>query len=69
MGKALIAPVFLLLSACATSAPIDDPRKVWCDHNTPRRPSLTVVQIMTRAELDDLNSFNAKGADWCGWKP
>ncbi|RWB05477.1 MAG: hypothetical protein EOQ39_22360 [Mesorhizobium sp.] len=69
MGKALIAPALLLLSACVTAAPVEDPRKVWCDHNTPRRPSLAVVQIMTRGELDEMNSFNGKGADWCGWKP
>lgn len=69
MGKARIVPVFLLLSACVTTAPVGDPRKVWCDNNKPRRPSLAVVQAMTRAELDDMNSFNAKGVDWCGWKP
>lgn len=69
MGKALTIPVFMVLSACVTTAPVADPRKVWCDHNTSRRPSLAVVQVMSRTELDEMNSFNAKGVDWCGWKP
>ncbi|MER8464182.1 hypothetical protein [Mesorhizobium sp. M1396] len=69
MDKALTIPLFLLLSACVSTAPASDPRKVWCDHNTARRPTLAVVQVMTRAELDQMNSFNAKGVEWCGWKP
>lgn len=60
----------LALAGCATPAPqIGNPRQAWCDLNIPRRPSVAVVMAMTRAELDDLNSYNAKGANWCGWKP
>lgn len=67
MGKALI--LCLVLGGCSTTAPIGNPREVWCDHNQPRRPSLAVVQTMSRAELDEMNSFNAQGAKWCGWRP
>ncbi|RWN51929.1 hypothetical protein [Mesorhizobium sp.] len=67
MGKALT--LCLALAGCATTAPIGNPREVWCDHNQPRRPSLAVVQAMSRPELDEMNSFNAQGAMWCGWRP
>lgn len=67
MGKALI--LCLALAGCVTSAPVDNPRQVWCDHNQPRRPSQAVFEVMTRAELDAMNIHNGKGAAWCGWKP
>lgn len=66
MGKALI--LCLALAGCITPRPIDNPRQVWCDHNQPRRPSLGVIAAMSRSELDGMNSFNAQGAKWCGWK-
>ncbi|BAB48021.1 hypothetical protein [Mesorhizobium japonicum] len=69
MGKVLNLPALLLLAACVTTAPVNNPRKIWCDHNQPRRPSLVVINVMTRAELDEMNTFNAQGAKWCGWKP
>lgn len=65
VGIALLA---LALTACTTTGPINDPRAVWCENNSPRRPSVAVVAAMTRAELDDLNAFNRKGVAWCGWK-
>ena len=60
----------LALAGCTlASPPVDNPRQVWCDHNHARRPSLAVVAVMTRPELDEMNAFNAQGAKWCGWKP
>lgn len=67
MGKAAVA-LALILAGCVTR-PVEDPRSVWCAFNEPRRPSVAVVEAMTRAELDEMNAFNAKGADWCGWRP
>lgn len=70
MVKALILTT-LLLAGCATvSQPVPgDPRQIWCDTNTPRRPSLPTIEAMTRSEIDDLNTHNAKGAAWCRWTP
>lgn len=68
MVKALILSL-LILAGCATVSPVEDPRKVWCDHNEPRRHSPEVIAVMSRAELDETNAFNAKGVNWCGWKP
>lgn len=68
MGKALII-LCLELAGCVTTAPVDNPRHVWCDHNQPRRPSQAVVNAMTRPELDEMNAFNARGVKWCGWRP
>jgi hypothetical protein len=67
MGKVII--LCLALAGCTTTAPTSNPRQTWCDLNTARRPSKAVVMAMSRSELDDLNSYNAKGANWCGWKP
>jgi starvation-inducible outer membrane lipoprotein len=68
MGKALI--LCLLLAGCATTpGSVGNPRQVWCDHNQPRRPSAAVVAAMTRPELDEVNTYNGKGARWCKWKP
>ncbi|QPC87438.1 hypothetical protein GA830_12295 [Mesorhizobium sp. NBSH29] len=57
----------LLLAGCATAlAPVDNPRAVWCDHNQPRRDA---VAETPRWVLDEINAQNAKGVEWCGWKP
>jgi len=72
MGKAaLIAlPLVLLLTGCATApAPAEDPRRIWCDHNTPRRPTLKAIEQMSRSDLDEINVHNDIGARWCGWTP
>lgn len=69
MGKVIAFAAVLLAAGCTHSRPIEDPRKVWCDHNEPRRPSVATIDAMSRPELDELNAFNAKGAAWCGWKP
>ena len=69
MGKALIGLV-LLAAGCATiPAPVENPRAIWCERNSPRRPSSAVVAAMTRAELDEVNAHNMTGELWCGWKP
>ncbi len=61
--------LIMALTACSTTlAPINDPRAVWCENNQPRRPSVAAINAMTRAELDELNAYNRKGVDWCGWK-
>ncbi|MER9270461.1 hypothetical protein [Mesorhizobium sp. M0643] len=66
MGKALMLCV--ALAGCTTLPPVSNPRQVWCDHNEARRRSLAVLAAMSRPELDEMNSFNAQGAKWCGWK-
>ncbi|MFK0688002.1 hypothetical protein ACFX5Q_07325 [Mesorhizobium sp. IMUNJ 23033] len=70
MGKALAALALCsMLAGCTTTAPVADPRKVWCDHNKPQRPSQAVFEVMTRPELDDMNAHNALGVKWCRWQP
>ena len=70
MGKALICTFCtfcILLAGCATTpAPVENPRQVWCDHSQPRRDATADTP---RAELDQINSHNAKGARWCRWEP
>lgn len=57
----------ILLAGCTTiPVPVENPRQVWCDHSQPRRDATAET---TRAELDEINTHNAKGALWCGWKP
>lgn len=63
MGKAALI-LALLLAGCVTPSPVGDPRQVWCDHNSPRRDA---TETRPRAELDEINSHNAKGVLWCGW--
>jgi hypothetical protein len=66
MGKTAIA-LAIFLSACThVSAPLENPRQVWCDHNTPRRDAR---QDSPRKEIDEINTHNRRGALWCGWKP
>lgn len=65
MGRALI--LLLLLTGCSsTLQSVDDPRTIWCEHETPDRSGSAGK---SRAELDRLNAHNAKGALWCGWEP
>ena len=67
MGKKeLILLVFL--AGCTTVSPIEDPRAVWCEHNEPRQPSMATIEAMTKPELDELNSYNEKGIEWCEWE-
>ncbi|AZO23857.1 hypothetical protein EJ070_26360 [Mesorhizobium sp. M1E.F.Ca.ET.045.02.1.1] len=65
----LLLLLCLALAGCVTSAPVDNPRKVWCDNNKPMRPSAAVFAVMTRPDLDDMNTHNARGVKWCGWRP
>lgn len=65
MVKALI--LSLLLAGCAAvPRPVDNPRGVWCDHNQPRRDATADTP---RGELDQINTHNAQGVQWCGWHP
>ena len=65
MAKALI--VLLMLAGCSVTAPqVSGPRSVWCETNTPRRDATAETP---RWELDEINAHNAKGVNWCGWKP
>lgn len=68
MGKA-VAVALLLLAGCTAIQPVEDPRKVWCDENQPRRPTQPVLDAMTRPEINEMNAHNAKGVQWCGWTP
>jgi len=66
MGKALILVATLaVLAGCVTPAPFEDPRLIWCRHNEPRRDATPETP---RAEIDEINAHNRKGAAWCGWK-
>lgn len=70
MEKALILIAAILLAGCGhISQPVEDPRQIWCDHNSPRRHTPAVIEAMSRAELDETNAHNAKGEKWCGWRP
>lgn len=70
MGKIAVILAALALAGCPSNQPTaPSPKQVWCDQNSPRRPTAATVAAMSRAELDDLNAFNEKGALWCGWKP
>jgi len=68
MGKALILAVFLA-GCTSVSQPVQNPREVWCDTNQPRRPTVSVIEAMSRDELDEMNAYNARGTAWCGWRP
>jgi len=64
--KALILSLAILAGCTTVPAPIDNPRQVWCDTNSPRRDATADT---SRAELDEINSHNRKGEKWCNWKP
>jgi hypothetical protein len=64
MVKALILSLFLA-GCAAVPRPVDNPRGVWCDHNQPRRDATADTP---RGELDEINTHNAQGVQWCGWK-
>lgn len=55
----------LALVGCQT-APVADPRAIWCETNNPRRDATADTP---RAEVDEINAHNRKGALWCGWRP
>ncbi len=66
MGKALIVLALLAAGCTAAPTPVENPRQVWCDHTQPRRDA---TAEMPRAEVDEINAQNGKGALWCGWQP
>lgn len=60
----------ILLASCASTKPLlSDPRSVWCEQNEPIRPSVEVINAMSRAEIDRMNAFNLRGVNWCHWAP
>ena len=65
MGKALILSIAILAGCTTTKAPVDNPRQVWCDTNSPRRDATAETP---RSVIDEINRHNRLGALWCGWK-
>lgn len=63
---ALIAILAGCTGCATTRAPIEDPRAIWCRHNEPRRDA---TEATPRSELDEINTYNLRGAQWCGWRP
>lgn len=69
MVKALFLTLALALAGCTTSGTADTTpaktyREIWCDNNVPRRDARP---DSPRAEIDEINAHNRKGALWCGW--
>lgn len=66
MAQVLIL-IALLIGGCTTTrGTVEDPRKVWCLHNEPRRDA---TEATPRPVLDQINAHNMKGTKWCGWRP
>lgn len=66
VAKAVILAALLLAGCAGMPAPVEDPRQIWCDTNKPRRDA---TDETPRAELDEINSHNARGVLWCSWSP
>jgi hypothetical protein len=64
MGKAALIAL-VLLAGCQTVS-VEDPRKVWCEFNQPRRDA---TETTPRSVLDEINAHNDKGRIWCHWNP
>lgn len=58
--------VMLSLGSCTPRAPVSDPRQVWCDFSKPRRDATAETP---RWVIDEINTHNRRGTDWCGWTP
>lgn len=69
MVKAALIVLVLLAGCAASPGSLQDPRRIWCDHNSPQRLSPDIVMQMDRADLDAMNAHNGKGERWCGWTP
>ncbi len=66
VGVVVFLAALVVLAACQSLPPPSEPRAVWCANNEPRTD---YHAGMSRAEVDKLNAFNAKGELWCGWRP
>lgn len=66
LALAMLPVVLALVGCTSVPQPVDDPRQIWCDTNSPRRDA---TEATPRAEVDEINAHNRKGALWCGWKP
>lgn len=62
--KALILTLAILAGCTTVPAPVENPRQVWCDTNSPRRDATPQTP---RAVIDQINAHNAKGVLWCKW--
>lgn len=65
---ALVLLLVAALTACTTTAPVENPRQVWCEHNRPL-PKLSpeAVASLSRADKEEMVARDLKGAAWCGW--
>jgi len=66
VARFIAIPLLLTLVSCATPAPVEDPRAIWCENNEPRRDATPETP---RIVIDEINTHNAKGIMWCGWRP
>lgn len=65
LTHACLAALWFMAACTTINKPVENPRRVWCDFNQPRRDATPETP---RAELDEINSHNFTGQQWCGWK-
>lgn len=66
MVKAAALILALSLAGCVTAQPVQNPREIWCETNSPRRDA---TEATPRAVLDEINAHNRRGVLWCRWRP
>lgn len=66
-GKLVI--IALVLAGCTATMPVEDPRRVWCDQNSPLDLPAAAVATLDRADKERLAAYRLRGEAWCGWPP
>lgn len=70
MGKLATLAAVLALGGCASPLPpVASPKAIWCENNSPQRPSREEIDTMGQPRLAAVLAHNKKGALWCGWNP
>jgi hypothetical protein len=67
--KAVIILSLLFLTACTTTATVQNPRAIWCENNQPIYLPEFAIASMSRADKEKYLAFHLQGESWCGWKP
>lgn len=64
----LVSAMLVGCQSADAPRPVEDPRQVWCDSNSPRSFSDDQIDAMSEAQARRELEYQRQGESWCGWE-
>lgn len=69
LGLTAALAISATLAGCTLNKTIDVSTAIWCETNTPTRPTVEQYATFSDQQKIDMADHNEFGAKHCGWKP